>query len=62
MTQAEGVFLGLAILLAIFFIGREITLWYFKINKRVDNQEELIRISKSIEEQLRQINKHNGSN
>lgn len=62
MTPAEGFFLVYAIVMAIFFIGREITLWYFKINKRVDNQEELIRISKSIEEQLRQINKHNGAN
>lgn len=62
MTPAEGFFLVYAIVMAIFFIGREITLWYFKINKRVENQEELIRISKSIEEQLRQINKHNGAN
>jgi len=57
MTPEAGIIGGLVLIGIIFFVGREIMLWYFKINQHIYNQIEQIRISKSIEESLRQITK-----
>jgi len=62
MTPDKAIFGGIILTVLLFFLFREILLWYYKIDHRIENQKELIRIAKSIEEQLRQINKHNGAN
>ena len=36
------------VLVIVFFICRELICWYYKINKMVSNQEEIIRILKKI--------------
>jgi hypothetical protein len=39
------------VLVIIFFICRELICWYYKINKMVSNQEEIIRLLKKIAEE-----------
>ena len=41
-------FIFLLILIGLFFLCREILCWYWKINKMVENQEEIIKLLKEI--------------
>lgn len=40
--------IGLGIVLLILLICRELTLWYFKVNKHLDKQDEIISLLKDI--------------
>lgn len=47
--EGGGKFLMVVIaLIIIFFVCRELICWYYKINKMVSNQEEIIRLLKKI--------------
>ena len=41
MSDMTGVLIGLVIALIIFIVCRELTCWYFKINKTVELLEEI---------------------
>lgn len=60
--STAGILVSLLIFLAvgivIFLICREIVCWYWKINRMVDNQEEIIRL---LEEISRKINGNTNS-
>jgi hypothetical protein len=48
MDSMSGLLTLLVITVFIFLIGREFICWYFKINKFVSNQEEIISALKKI--------------
>ena len=50
----------LAIIIGIFFLARSINLWYFKINRRIELQEETNRLLKSLVNQ--NISSHENKN
>lgn len=39
---------ALALIVVLFFLCRELICWYYKINKQISNQEEVIRLLKKI--------------
>ena len=54
-TQTIIVFsiFGLALLVLLFFVFRLVVLWYYKIDQRILNQQEQIKIMKEILEMLK---------
>lgn len=54
-SNFEGLFLiiTIAIAIAIFILCRELICWYYKINKSISNQEEIIKLLKDINEKLK---------
>lgn len=57
--EVGSVLIVLLICVIIFIICRELLCWYYKINKMVDNQKEIIRLLKKIagEDKLASDNK-----
>lgn len=57
LTDANGnpdwfaMVMALAVFIIVFFISREINLWYWRINDSIKNQEEQIRLLKKIAEE-----------
>ena len=46
--ELGSVFMVLLILVIVFIVCKELLCWYYKINKMVSNQEEIIRLLKKI--------------
>ena len=50
----EQIFVGLVVTILAFILGRLLVLWYFKIDKRVEQNDEIIKLLKQLN------NKQNG--
>lgn len=44
----EQIFVGLVVTILAFILGRLLVLWYFKINKRVEQNDEIIKLLKQL--------------
>ena len=44
----EQIFVGLVVTILAFILGRLLVLWYFKIEKRVEQNDEIIKLLKQI--------------
>ena len=44
MNENEAIFGGLVITILAFILGRLLVLWYFKIEKRVEQNDEIIKL------------------
>ena len=48
MNENEAIFGGLIITILAFILGRLLVLWYFKIEKRVEQNDEIIKLLKQL--------------
>lgn len=44
----EQIFVGLVVIILAFILGRLLVLWYFKIDKRVEQNDEIIKLLKQL--------------
>lgn len=44
----EQIFVGLVVTILAFILGRLLVLWYFKIDKRVEQNDEIIKLLKQL--------------
>ena len=49
----EQIFVGLVVTILAFILGRLIVLWYFKIDKRVEQNDEIIKLLKDLNRNTR---------
>lgn len=49
----EQIFVGLVVTILAFIIGRLLVLWYFKIDKRVEQNDEIIKLLKEVNKNTR---------
>lgn len=52
MESLQGQLVVLAILAALFVLGRELVCWYWKINQHLDGQKELAEEVRKLREEL----------
>jgi hypothetical protein len=48
MNENEAVLVGLVVTVLAFILGRLLVLWYFKIDKRVEQNDEIIKLLKQL--------------
>ena len=53
MNENEAVFAGLAVTILAFILGRLLVLWYFKIEKRVEQNDEIIKLLKQLNDKIK---------
>lgn len=49
----EQIFIGLVVTILAFILGRLLVLWYFKIDKRVEQNDEIIKLLKDLNRNTR---------
>lgn len=49
----EQIFIGLAVTILTFILGRLLVLWYFKIDKRVEQNDAIIKLLKEVNKNTR---------
>ncbi|MBS1520698.1 MAG: hypothetical protein JST50_06870 [Bacteroidetes bacterium] len=55
MTLGEYLLIATLIAIVLFFITRELFLWYWKVNEMVSNQQKQIKLSEEQNKLLRQL-------
>ena len=53
MNENEQIFVGLVVTILAFILGRLLVLWYFKIDKRVEQNDEIIKLLKDLNRNTR---------